>query len=123
MKILIVEDEEKLRTQLKNQLVAEGYAVEMAADGEEGLYFGEEYEFDVGIIDLGLPKVDGIALIKKLRQKGKSFPILIPVPVELDIEIPIWLVSHEETNGNARTRVVLDFLRDCFAKDRLEWFS
>jgi len=53
----------------------------------------------------------------------KIFPELIPVPVELDMDIPIWLVSHEETNQIARTRAVLDYVQGLFAKDRAEWFS
>ncbi len=53
----------------------------------------------------------------------KLFPELIRVPIEIDIENEIWLVSHEETNHVARTRVVLDYVRDLFKKDAVEWFS
>ena len=53
----------------------------------------------------------------------KIFPELIPVPITLDMEIPIWLVSHEETNKIARTRTVLDYIQRLFARDRAEWFS
>lgn len=77
MKVLIVEDEAKLREQLSARLKQEGYAVEAAADGEEGLYFGREFPVDVGVVDLGLPRLSGIALIKQLRQEGRRFPILI----------------------------------------------
>ncbi|MCW8890001.1 MAG: response regulator transcription factor, partial [Sedimenticola sp.] len=77
MRVLVVEDEGTLRGQLKQRLVAEGYSVEVAADGEEGRYLGEEYPFDLAVIDLGLPKLSGIELIRSLRQKQITFPILI----------------------------------------------
>ncbi|NOY62483.1 MAG: response regulator transcription factor [Gammaproteobacteria bacterium] len=77
MRILIVEDEAALLQQLVEQLKKEGFAVDSAADGEEGLYFGTEYPIDMAIVDLGLPKLPGIDLIKALRQQGRTFPILI----------------------------------------------
>jgi two-component system response regulator PhoP len=51
--------------------------VDAAADGEEGLYLGLEYPIDVAIIDLGLPKLPGMSVIKQLREAGKTFPILV----------------------------------------------
>jgi len=77
MRVLVVEDETALRNQLVERLKDEGYAVDAAADGGEGLYLGQEYVFDVAIVDLGLPEITGIDLIKKLRSNGKKFPILI----------------------------------------------
>lgn len=77
MRILIVEDEQALRESLATQLGAAGFNVDAAADGEEGLYAGKEYPLDLAIIDLGLPKMSGIELIRQLRGAGKSFPILI----------------------------------------------
>ncbi len=77
MRILIVEDEQALRESLVTQLSAAGYTVDAAADGEEGLYAGKEYPIDVAIIDLGLPKLPGMELIRKLREAGRSFPVLI----------------------------------------------
>lgn len=77
MRILVVEDEANLRHQLQQRLVTEGYSVDVAKDGEEGLFFGEEYPFDLAVIDLGLPKLSGIELIRGLRRKQISFPILI----------------------------------------------
>jgi len=53
------------------------YVVDVASDGEEGLYFGQEYPIDLAIIDLGLPKLDGVEVIKRLRQEGFAYPILI----------------------------------------------
>ena len=77
MRVLLVEDEQDLRENLAARLKEEGYAVDVAADGEEGLYFGEEYPLDVAIIDLGLPKLSGMEVITKLRASEKQFPILV----------------------------------------------
>jgi two-component system response regulator PhoP len=77
MRILIVEDEPSLREQIHAQLAAEKFACDTAADGREGLYLGEEYDYDLAIIDLGLPLLDGGELIRQLRAKQRNFPILI----------------------------------------------
>lgn len=77
MRILVVEDEDSLRTNLVDRLKEEGYAVDAAANGDDGVYLGKEYPIDVAVIDLGLPGISGIEVIKKLREEGKKFPILI----------------------------------------------
>lgn len=77
MRVLIVEDESSLREQLASRLRQEGYAVDLATDGDEGLYYGREFPVDVAVVDLGLPKMSGIDLIGQLRKDGFSFPILI----------------------------------------------
>lgn len=77
MRLLIVEDEAELRQQLVERLTHEGYAVDVAADGQEGLYLGNEYPFDVAVVDVGLPKLSGIEMLQRLRAEGKSFPVLI----------------------------------------------
>jgi two-component system, OmpR family, response regulator PhoP len=77
MRVLLVEDEAPLRETLAARLKREGFAVDMAADGEEGLYLGREVPFDVAIIDLGLPKKSGMELIQDLRAAGQRCPILI----------------------------------------------
>ena len=77
MRILVVEDEQALREQLQDGLKAQGFVVDAAADGEEGLYFGQEYEYDAAIVDLGLPKIDGIDLIERLRGEERRFPVLV----------------------------------------------
>jgi len=77
MRILVVEDEPALREQLENKLRKSGYAVDSAADGEEGLYYAREYPIDLAIVDLGLPKMSGIDLIRQLRSSGKDVPVLI----------------------------------------------
>lgn len=77
MRILVVEDEAGIRDRVAARLRQEGYAVDCAADGEEGLYFATEYPVDLAIVDLGLPKLDGLALIRRVRDAGKVFPVLI----------------------------------------------
>jgi two-component system response regulator PhoP len=75
--ILVVEDELRLREHLRDRLRKNGYVVEVAADGEEGLYYGQEFPLDLAVIDIGLPKISGIELIRRFRSNGKHFPILI----------------------------------------------
>ena len=77
MRALVVEDEQVLRDALQRDLTAAGFTVDLAADGEEGLFAGTEYPIDVAVIDLGLPKLPGLEVIRRLRAKGKRFPILI----------------------------------------------
>ena len=77
MRILVIEDEQLLRGQLTDHLKDNGFAVDAAQDGEEGLYFGREYDYDAAIIDLGLPKIDGIEVINRLRNEGRVFPIIV----------------------------------------------
>ncbi len=77
MRLLVIEDDATLRESLANRLAAEGFAIEQAGDGREGLYFALEYPVDLAIIDLGLPEMSGLDIIRQAREKGKTFPILI----------------------------------------------
>lgn len=77
MRILIVEDEDALRDTLQTRFTESGFTVDVARDGEEGLFAGLEYPLDVAVVDLGLPKMPGLELIRKLRNGRKSYPILI----------------------------------------------
>ncbi len=77
MRALVVEDEAALRESLKSELTAAGFTVDVAQDGEEGLFAGLEYPLDVAVIDLGLPKLSGLEVIRKLRGAHKTYPILI----------------------------------------------
>lgn len=77
MRILVVEDESTLRESLKRDLSAAGHTVDVAADGEEGLYAALEFPIDVAIVDLGLPKLPGIELIRRLRQQGRTCGVLV----------------------------------------------
>lgn len=77
MKLLIVEDSSRLRNTLKRGLEQEGYAVDVAEDGEEGVGFCESYQYDVIVLDLLMPRLDGYGVIKKLRQSGNDTHILV----------------------------------------------
>jgi len=77
MHLLLVEDDLTLSRSLAAQLERAGYQVDCAHDGREGLYYGQEYPIDLAIIDLGLPKLAGVEVIRGLRAAGKSFPILV----------------------------------------------
>jgi len=76
MRVLIVEDEPDLLRVLSESLREEGYAVDVAADGAEGLYKATSWEYDALVLDVMLPKVDGWALLAELR-KSKSTPVLM----------------------------------------------
>ncbi len=77
MRLLVIEDDATLRETLAKKLGDAGFAVEQAADGKEGLYFAEEYPIDLAIIDLGLPEMSGLEIIRRVRAEGKTYPILI----------------------------------------------
>lgn len=77
MRLLLVEDDQILQQKLAESLIAANYCVDIANDGEEALFQGSEHCYDAAIIDIGLPIIDGISVIKALREKGVDFPILI----------------------------------------------
>lgn len=77
MRVLIVEDEKDLAAIIKQGLEEEGYIVDMAHDGEEGLYMAENYPLDAIVLDIMLPKMDGLAVLSKLRTKGIATPVLL----------------------------------------------
>ncbi len=77
MRLLVIEDDAILRESLAAKLGESGFAVEQAADGKEGLYFALEYPIDLAIIDLGLPEMSGLDIIREARDQGKTYPILI----------------------------------------------
>ena len=77
MKLLVVEDEALLRHHLYSRLGEQGHVVDAVANAEEALYRAAEYNHDLAVIDLGLPGMSGLDLIRQLRSQDKSFPILI----------------------------------------------
>ena len=77
MRILIVEDEKKVANFVKKGLQEEGYAVDLTFDGEEGLKLGKDPSYDLIILDIYLPKLDGLAALKKLRAHGVRTPVLL----------------------------------------------
>ena len=77
MRVLIVEDENTLREQLVRSLRQAGYAVDATGQGEEGVFMGSEYPVDVAVLDLGLPDLDGLAVLARWREAGLTFPVLV----------------------------------------------
>ena len=77
MRILVIEDEKKVATFIKKGLVEEHYAVDTAFDGEEGLYLAEINEYDLIVLDLMIPKIDGFGVLKKIRERKNNVPILV----------------------------------------------
>ena len=77
MRILLVEDDPDLNNQVKGSLEENGYSVDSALDGEEGHFLGDTEPYDAVILDLGLPKLDGITVLENWRKDNKKFPVLI----------------------------------------------
>jgi two-component system OmpR family response regulator len=77
MRILVVEDDPDLGRQLADALTQAGYAVDLAPDGEEGHFLGDSEPYDAAVLDLGLPKMDGVRVLEKWRAAGKDMPVLI----------------------------------------------
>lgn len=77
MRILVVEDEAEVAAYLTKGLKEQGYAVDMAHDGKEGLYLALSEPFDAMIIDRMLPNVDGLSIVRSVRQAGSTTPVLI----------------------------------------------
>ncbi|MEN5082210.1 response regulator transcription factor [Bosea sp. TWI1241] len=77
MRLLVVEDDKDLNRQIVSALEHAGYAVDKAFDGEEGLYLGDTEPYDAVILDLGLPKIDGVSVLQGWRREGKTMPVLI----------------------------------------------
>ena len=77
MRVLIIEDEHKIANALKRVFQQEHYAVDVCYDGEEGLAMGTNQPYDIMIIDLGLPKKDGLQVIKELRQQSVHTPVIV----------------------------------------------
>ena len=77
MRILVVEDDTNLNRQVKEALTEGGYAVDVAFDGEEGHFLGDTEPYDAVILDLGLPKMDGVRVLEKWRQENRTMPVLL----------------------------------------------
>ncbi len=77
MRLLVVEDDKDLNRQLVAALERGGYAVDRAFDGEEGHFLGETEPYDAVVLDIGLPKMDGIAVLERWRASGRMVPVLI----------------------------------------------
>lgn len=77
MRLLVLEDEPSLQSHLQAGFKANGYAVDVSDNGRDGLHMGTETDYDLAVIDLGLPDMDGLSVIKALREAGRAFPIIV----------------------------------------------
>ncbi|MCC7272274.1 MAG: response regulator transcription factor [Alphaproteobacteria bacterium] len=77
MRVLVVEDQAALARQLRLALEEARFAVDVAADGEEGLYLGEVEPYDAVVLDLGLPRLDGLSVLRRWRGAGRTMPVII----------------------------------------------
>ena len=77
MRILIVEDDETLNRQLAEALTGAGYVVDRAFDGEEGHFLGDTEPYDLIVLDIGLPQMDGISVLERWRRENRTMPVLI----------------------------------------------
>jgi two-component system response regulator PhoP len=77
MRVLVIEDDPDLRRQLIARLAEAGIDAQGSGDGREGLYLAQEYPHDAAVVDLGLPELSGLAIIRRLRETGSLLPILI----------------------------------------------
>ena len=77
MRILVVEDDKKIASFVVNGLKQSGYAVDQAGDGESGLFQAQSISYDAAVVDLMLPKLDGLKMIQQLRSGGVRMPVLI----------------------------------------------
>src|SRR5215831_21165113 len=77
MRVLVAEDETSLTRQLIAALSRAGYAVDHAADGERADLLGHDEQYDAVVLDLGLPKIDGLTLLRRWREAGQAMPVLV----------------------------------------------
>lgn len=77
MRVLVAEDQAKMASLLKRGLEADGYAVDVAVDGEDALWYGTEWDYDAIVLDVGLPHRDGIEVCRLLRDRGRWAPVLM----------------------------------------------
>jgi two-component system OmpR family response regulator len=77
MRVLIVEDDQRVAAQAKRTLEKAGFVVDLAGDGEEGHFLGDTEPYDAVVLDLGLPVLDGLSVLQRWRQDGRTMPVLI----------------------------------------------
>ena len=77
MRILIVEDDHRVAEQAKRTLEAANFVVDLAHDGEEAHFLGDTESYDAVVLDLGLPMLDGLSVLQRWRQEGRTMPVLI----------------------------------------------
>src|SRR4029453_9212988 len=77
MRVLVVEDEPRIAADVSIALAAAGYLTQVAADGQEAWFLGDTQDYDLIVLDLGLPRLDGLTILKRWRANGRRMPVLI----------------------------------------------
>lgn len=77
MRVLLIEDDDRIRDDVTSSLTAAGYVVDSESNGEEGWFLGDTEPYGAVILDLGLPKMDGLSVLKRWREAGHDFPVLV----------------------------------------------
>jgi len=77
MRVLVVEDEPRIAANVSTALAAAGYMPEIAADGQDAWFLGDTQDYDLIVLDLGLPRLDGLAILKRWRANGRRMPVLV----------------------------------------------
>lgn len=77
MRALVVEDDPAVASELVRGMTGAGFVVDLAGDGQQAWFNGDVEEYDVAVVDLGLPRLDGLSVIKRWREAGRNFPVLI----------------------------------------------
>jgi DNA-binding response OmpR family regulator len=108
MRILVVEDEPQIRTYLKQELEQAGFAVDAEPNGRKGSYLARTNEYDVAVLDMRLPEMNGIEICQEIRKKRKTFPILM-----------LTVVSDTDTKVQAFDAGADDYLTKPFERDEL----
>ena len=103
MRVLVVEDEPRIAADIASVLRASGMAVDVVGDGEEAWFSGDTEDYDAVILDLGLPRLDGLTVLKRWRANGRDFPILILTARG------VWTERVEGINAGANDYLVKPF--------------
>ncbi len=106
MRVLLVEDDVDLSRQLKTALSDAGYAVDHAPDGEEAWFLGDTEPYDVVVLDLGLPKIDGVSVLERWRREGKTTPVLILTARAAWSDIEVFVGRLRKKIGSDRIETV-----------------
>ncbi len=114
MRILIVEDEPTLGPQLKATLEGNGYAVDLATDGEDGHFLGSTEDYDAAILDLGLPEVDGLTGLDRWRREKRNFPVLVLTAQEYKL---LSYLLHHKGKVVSRTELIEHIYDQDFDRD------
>ena len=112
MRLLVAEDEQDLNRLIRKTLEKEGYGVDSCFDGEEALYYLENTDYDGAILDIMMPKKDGLFVLKALRQKGSDLPVLFLTALSGHSCMPhngFYTIRHTDVKFMSWNRAFINF--------------